>query len=185
MNNEFLEFVKEFEIGIKTFNKTHNITRLKDIKAAAFDSIEILNFLEFKSGIRVADIGSGAGFPALFLAFLKRDCEFYLYEPNYKKAAFLSLMKAKFNLENVFIKPIKVECENDLKCDLITSRAFAKTEMIVTLCNNISNSNTKFILYKGSFVKDELDCLNDFRLHERNNRIFLEFHKKDFKIITN
>lgn len=185
MNNEFLEFVKLYENELNIYNKVHNITRLKDIKAAALDSIEILNFLEFKSGIRVADIGSGAGFPALFLALLKRNCEFYLYEPNYKKAAFLSLVKAKFNLENVCIKPIKVEYEKELKVDLITSRAFAKTSLVVNLCDNLANPNTKFILYKGSFVKDELDCLNVYKLHERNNRIFLEFYKKDFKIVTN
>lgn len=185
MNNEFLAFINSYEDELKKYNKVHNITRLKDIKAAALDSIEILNFVEFKSGINIADIGSGAGFPAIFLAFLKRDCNFYLYEPSYKKSAFLSLIKAKFNLDNMFIKPIKVECEKDLKCDLITSRAFAKTELIVTLCNDITNDNTKFILYKGSFVKDELDCLNEYKLHERNNRIFLEFYKKDFKIITN
>lgn len=185
MNNEFLEFVKLYENELNIYNKVHNITRLKDIKAAALDSIEILNFAKIHEINSIADIGSGAGFPAIFLAFLNPLKSFYLYEPNYKKVAFLSLIKAKFNLENVYVKPIKVECEKELKVDLITSRAFAKTSLVVNLCDNLANPNTKFILYKGSFVKDELDCLNVYKLHEKNKRIFLEFYKKDFKNVTN
>lgn len=184
MNNEFLEFVKEFEKKLKEYNKVHNITRLKDIIKEANDSILVCDFCKFDDNKTIADIGSGAGFPAIFLAFLNPKCNFYLFEPSYKKSAFLFIVKTYFSLNNVNILTKKVECESGIKADIITSRAFAKTDTIVKLCDNISNLDTKFIFYKGSFVKNELDCLNDYELFEYKSRIFLQFFKKNCKYVT-
>ncbi|MBZ7988133.1 16S rRNA (guanine(527)-N(7))-methyltransferase RsmG [Campylobacter canadensis] len=171
------EFIKSYEDLFNKYNKVHNISRFKDIKNQAYDSISILEFVDFKDGSLIADIGSGAGFPAVFLAFVKKDCEFYLFEPNYKKAAFLNLIKINLSLPNIHICAKKVEDESLIKADYITSRAFARADIIIKLCENICKKDCEFIFYKGSFLQNELDKIKNYKIYEKEQRKFLHIYK--------
>ncbi|EAL1222969.1 16S rRNA (guanine(527)-N(7))-methyltransferase RsmG, partial [Campylobacter jejuni] len=66
----FEEKVKIYKELLSKFNRIHNLTHLKNIDENIFDSIKILDFYDFSKAKNIADIGSGAGFPAVFLAFL-------------------------------------------------------------------------------------------------------------------
>lgn len=73
-------FEKRVEIYknlLKKFNQIHNLTHFKNIDENIQDSIEILNFIDLTKAQNIIDIGSGAGFPAIFLSFLL-DSRFYL-----------------------------------------------------------------------------------------------------------
>ena len=69
---------KEFELFaslLLEWNKSHNLTGSKDIKEVFLqiqDSIKPLEFLP-KGFKTVLDIGSGAGFPAIPMAIIKKD----------------------------------------------------------------------------------------------------------------
>lgn len=69
MKKFFLQRVEIYKNLLKKFNQIHNLTQLKNIDENIQDSIEILNFIDLTKAQNIADIGSGAGFPAIFLAF--------------------------------------------------------------------------------------------------------------------
>ncbi len=177
-----LYFDKKFYIAeekyirlLLEYSKTHNITALKDkrdIFENILDSLYVLNFVKFDK-LKVCDIGSGAGFPAIHLALALKDCDFYLYEPIAKKSSFLYLIKAKLKLENVFIKTNRIEQEKELKYDFIISRAVTNTNFLLNLCKNVSKKDTRYLFYKGSSVDDEIAGLKNYEVFNRGERNYL------------
>ncbi|SUW89426.1 methyltransferase GidB [Campylobacter hyointestinalis] len=96
--NDFWDKVDEFELVLKQFNKIHSLTNYNDIKPVVEDSIKPLEFLDI-SPKTVCDVGSGAGFPAIFLSLILQTSEFHLYEPIAKKSSFLAYVKTKLGLK--------------------------------------------------------------------------------------
>src|SRR5579862_4279118 len=58
---------------------------------------------------RLADVGSGAGFPGLPLAMFVRDLEVVLIESNLKKATFLSEIVRELKIDNVAVSRMRAE----------------------------------------------------------------------------
>lgn len=176
-------FEKRVEIYknlLKKFNQIHNLTHFKNIDENIQDSIEILNFIDLTKAKNIIDIGSGAGFPAIFLSFLL-DSRFYLFEPNAKKAAFLRSVKIECELKNLTIFKEKVQNHKaEFKADFITSRALMKAKDLVQICQNLSDENTSFILYKGSEAKKEMQDFKDYQIYENKWRKYCVFTFKNF-----
>ncbi|MBM3216143.1 16S rRNA (guanine(527)-N(7))-methyltransferase RsmG [Candidatus Poribacteria bacterium] len=59
--------------------------------------------------VRVADVGTGAGFPGVPVAILREDAQVVLFEPNAKKVAFLHHAAASMRLGNVQIAQLRLE----------------------------------------------------------------------------
>ncbi|MBZ7936361.1 16S rRNA (guanine(527)-N(7))-methyltransferase RsmG [Campylobacter sp. B0100352/1] len=164
---DFEEKVKIYQENLIKFNKIHNLTQIKNIEENIIDSIKILSFFDFSKVKNIADIGSGAGFPAIFLAFLL-ESNFYLFEPNPKKAAFLRTIKIECELSNLNIYKEKVqENKNNIKADVITSRALMDVKPLIQICKDLSSEKTTFILWKGSEIYKELEGLEN-----KNYQIF-------------
>ncbi|EBF5474836.1 16S rRNA (guanine(527)-N(7))-methyltransferase RsmG, partial [Campylobacter coli] len=155
---------------LNKFNRIHNLTQLKNIDENILDSIEILKYFDFSKAKNIVDIGSGAGFPAIFLAFILPS-NFHLFEPNPKKAAFLRSIKIECNLTNLTVYKEKVEnYKSSFKADIITSRALMDVKPLIKLCLNISDQKTIFILWKGSEIFDEVEGLKDYDIFENGLR---------------
>ncbi|EOC3264555.1 16S rRNA (guanine(527)-N(7))-methyltransferase RsmG [Campylobacter upsaliensis] len=175
----FLQRVEIYKNLLKKFNQIHNLTQLKNIDENIQDSIEILNFIDLTKAQNIIDIGSGAGFPAIFLSFLL-DSRFYLFEPNAKKAAFLRSVKVECELKNLTIFKEKVQNHKaQFKADFITSRALMKAKDLVQICQNLSDENTSFILYKGSEAKKEMQGFKDYQIYENKWRKYCVFTLKN------
>lgn len=175
-------FEKRVEIYknlLKKFNQIHNLTQLKNIDENIQDSIEILNFIDFKNAQNIVDVGSGAGFPAIFLSFLL-DNNFTLFEPNVKKAAFLRSVKIECGLENLTIFKEKVQNHKaKFKADFITSRALMRAKDLIQICQNLSDENTTFVLYKGSEVQKEMQDFKHYQIYENKWRKYCVFTLKN------
>ena len=173
MSDESWQIVAKFDEILKKFNKIHNLTNYKDIKPVALDSIEPIKFLGFEPKVCV-DVGSGAGFPAIFLAMILRECEFHLYEPIAKKSSFLSYVSGYLKLQNITIHSQKLENSKKIKADLITSRALMKTADLIEICQGFYDENTTFLLYKGSNAKFEIEELKcDKQIYCQNERNYV------------
>lgn len=100
----FCQYLEE----LKRWNARVNLTGLtadRDIIIRHFlDSLAILPFLG-EAG-KVADIGSGAGFPGLVLKLARPDLRLTLVESRGKKAAFLDYLVSLWGLEGVEIAPV-------------------------------------------------------------------------------
>ncbi|EAH5977719.1 16S rRNA (guanine(527)-N(7))-methyltransferase RsmG [Campylobacter upsaliensis] len=172
----FLQRVEIYKNLLKKFNQIHNLTQLKNIDENIQDSIEILNFIDLTKAQNIADIGSGAGFPAIFLSFLL-DSRFYLFEPNAKKSAFLRSVKIECELKNLHIIKEKVQNHKaEFKADFITSRALMKAKDLIQICRFLSDENTTFILYKGSEAKKEMQDFKDYQIYENKWRKYCVFN---------
>lgn len=151
---------------LEKFNRIHNLTRFKNIDENIVDSLKILDFKDLSFAKNIVDVGSGAGFPVVFLAFVLK-AEFYLFEPNAKKAAFLRAVKIECELENLHIFKQKIEeCKLEFKAELITSRALMSVNSLMKLCKKLYDEKSIFILWKGSEVYKELENFKDYELYE-------------------
>jgi 16S rRNA (guanine527-N7)-methyltransferase len=99
---EFAPFVSltEYQLGLLeqhyhllcNWNKRLNLTRIRGVREAVqFHYCESLFLGQWlpKGKLRIADVGSGAGFPGIPLAVLRPDCNVDLIESHQRKAAFL------------------------------------------------------------------------------------------------
>jgi 16S rRNA (guanine527-N7)-methyltransferase len=153
----FFYNVQKYKEHLHKWNKVHNLTGAKDtqtLDAFIYDSIFPLSFLPKVDSLM--DIGTGAGFPGMILAFGLPQTEVTLVEPLMKRASFLQFIKADLGLTNVTVVKKRVEDMEPKIFDMITSRAVTDTKMLLKLSENFRDEKTKYLFYKGEKVFDEV-----------------------------
>ncbi len=108
---------------------------------------------------RVADVGSGAGFPGIPLAVFLPDSLFTLLEPSATKAAFLRNAVILANLENVEVEEQRLQ-EVGRRFDLVVFRAFSPLPRALADLKRILEPHGLVIAYKGkrSRIAEELEA---------------------------
>ena len=154
----FFYNVQKYKEHLFRWNKIHNLTGARDettVDDFIFDALFPLSFLPPVNSL--LDIGTGAGFPGMILAFGMPDTEVTLVEPLTKRASFLQFIKADLELENVRVVKKRVQEMESKIFELITSRAVTDTKMLLELSKNFRNEKSKLLFYKGEKVFDELE----------------------------
>jgi len=175
--DDFFYNVQKYKEHLHKWNKIHNLTGAKDsqtIDEFIYDAVFPLSFLPEVSSLM--DIGTGAGFPGMILAFGLPNTHVTLVEPLSKRASFLQFIKADLGLKNVTVVKKRVEQMEPKIFDMITSRAVTETKMLLTLSENFRNADTKFLFYKGEKVYDEIaDGVQNMqhKIIETKNRHYL------------
>ncbi len=173
----FFTLVQKYKEHLHKWNKIHNLTGAKDnntLDEFIYDAIFPVTFLPKVDSLM--DIGTGAGFPGMILAFGLPDTHVTLVEPLMKRASFLQFIKADLELKNVTVVKKRVEQMEAKIFDLITSRAVTDTKMLLELSEHFRDKETKFLFYKGEKVFDEVrDGVKDMqhKIIETNNRHYL------------
>jgi len=153
----FFYNIQKYKEHLHKWNKIHNLTGAKDnqtIDEFIYDAVYPLSFLPKVSTLM--DIGTGAGFPGMILAFGLPDTHVTLVEPLSKRASFLQFIKADLELSNVTVVKKRVELMEPKVFEMITSRAVTETKMLLNLSQNFRDTDTKFLFYKGEKVFDEV-----------------------------
>ena len=176
--DDFFYKVQRYKEHLHKWNKIHNLTGARDeatINAFIYDAIFPLSFLPKIQTLM--DIGTGAGFPGMILAFGLPNTHVTLVEPLTKRASFLQFIKADLGLDNVTIVKKRVENMSPKIFDLITSRAVTQTQLLLDLSQNFRDTHSKLLFYKGEKVFDELDTslLENlaYKIIEKQNRHYL------------
>ena len=181
-NELFYTRCQNFIELLQQWGKVHNLSaelESEKIEKNIIDSVYPLKFVdEFNS---FADIGTGAGYPGLLLAIAKPDVKTYLIEPRAKRVAFLTFIKNSLALKNVEVICNRVENIEDIKTDLITSRAVTNTSLLLDLTAKISDENTSFLFYKGSMLQTELEeaKIKNYKIINVNERNYLYIKGKN------
>ena len=120
------------------------ITAPEDVEMRHFlDSLSVLLAVPLTPGLRVIDVGTGAGFPGLPLRLLCPFIELTLLEATAKKTAFLEHIVSRLKLNNVRILTARAEeagqdAATREKFDLVLARAVAQmpvlAEYLLPLC---------------------------------------------------
>ena len=125
------------------------------------DSLQILPLIGPISGpLRILDIGSGGGFPAIPLAIALQDVDFsmHLIESNTRKCAFLRATAREFDLP-ITVHTARIEAvppEIVGVVDLFTSRALAPLPLLLTYIHRFWSPQSRAILHKGRENGEEL-----------------------------
>lgn len=142
------------------------------------DSAKLFDFID-KDDI-VVDIGSGGGFPSVVLSIMGIK-EIIAVESDSRKAAFL-LQASKISPNKISILNKRVE-DIELKCDILTSRAFASVSGILEMCKGIY-VRKKLLLLKGEKAQTEIDeALKkwDFEYHINNGVVEINYDNSNCK----
>ena len=109
------------------------------------------------------DMGSGAGFPGIPVAIIKRGLEVTLIESIHKKAFFLQEAVKALELKNVQILCERVESlavSNDTdKYDVITARAINRLAILWRWSKPLLKANGCLLAQKGGEIQPEIDEL--------------------------
>jgi 16S rRNA (guanine527-N7)-methyltransferase len=121
------------------------------------DSLQLLPLMP-RGTTKVADLGSGGGFPAIPLA-IASGAEFHLYESIGKKAAFLR-EAARITGCKVTVHPQRLEelakATEVPKVDLVTARALASLDALLPLAEPFLKTGAKALFHKGQDCDHEL-----------------------------
>jgi 16S rRNA (guanine527-N7)-methyltransferase len=123
------------------------------------DPVEILRFHFGESlygigaGIvgngRLADVGSGAGFPGVALALANPKLQVSLIEPNLKKSVFLSEVKRELRVSNVEVLRLRMEEFVGSSLDYVTARAVGQFEDFLEFSRRVLTPSGKAVLWVG------------------------------------
>lgn len=125
------------------------------------DSLQLLPlFPDSKASIRILDIGSGGGFPAIPLAIALKGTDFsmQLIESNSRKCAFLRTAARDFDLP-VTVHTARIEelsPEVIGKIDIFTSRALAPMPLLLSYIHRFWQNDSVALLHKGREFGEEL-----------------------------
>lgn len=170
----FFYNVQKYKEHLFKWNKIHNLTGAKDevtLNAFIYDAIYPLSFIPKVKTLM--DIGTGAGFPGMILAFGLPETEVTLVEPLTKRASFLQFIKADLGLKNVTVVKKRVEEMEPKIFEMITSRAVTDTKMLLKLSENFRDKNSKLLFYKGEKVFDEVQEIQNHKIIETKKRHYL------------
>ena len=108
-------------------------------------------------GLRVADVGSGAGLPGLPLAILRPDLEIVLIESLLRRANFLELAVEELGLgDRVTVVRSRSEDWRET-VDVVTCRAVAPLSKLLAWTKHLWLPDGQLVALKGSSVVKEID----------------------------
>ena len=147
---------------LKKWSRTYNLTALKtdeDIVIKHFlDSLLYLKAIP-PGPIKLADAGTGAGFPGLPIKIIRPEIEVTLVEPARKKTAFLRHMIRLIQLNNISVSEQRLENmgqDHYENYDIIVTRATFSIKEFRSIACPFVRKKGSLIVNKGPKVSDEL-----------------------------
>ncbi len=149
------------------WNKKTNLTSIEkpeDIVIAHFlDSLAFLKAFTLKEE-KIADIGTGAGFPGIPLKIYLGSTTLTLIESSSKKASFLHHIIGLLGLNNVKIVNNRIEeldplSDPSIMSDIVVARAFARLDKLVKSSLPILRPGGRIIAGKGWDIDNEISRL--------------------------
>lgn len=136
---------------LSKWNKSYNLTAIGErrdmIVRHLLDSLAVRPFLE---GVRIIDVGTGAGFPGLPLAIIEPNRTFTLLDSNGKKVRFVAHAARTLGLTNV--EPVHARAETHRPTaafDTVVTRAFAPLPELLEKVSGLCGSTTRVLAMKG------------------------------------
>jgi 16S rRNA (guanine527-N7)-methyltransferase len=101
---------------------------------------------------RLADVGSGAGFPAVPIRMVSAGLSVILIESNQKKATFLMEVVRALGLENIDVRRSRMDrvSLNEEEIDFISARALGIDDDFLSWAHNSLNLGGSVVLWLGT-----------------------------------
>ena len=153
-----------FSREVIDYNKKFNLiskSTVNDIwDRHILDSAQLVKFIDFKDGLTLSDLGTGAGFPGIVIAIFNKNPSFHvkLYDKSKVKTKFLTALCKKLNIRaEIYDGDYNL---HRITSNYIVSRAFKKLEEHIRISREIVKVSHKLIILKGKRADEEIKKLN-------------------------
>lgn len=154
----------EYLVLLNKWNTVHNLTSVRDIHQQVIthllDALVIVPHL-YKADT-LADIGSGAGLPAVVLAIMCPEMQIYAVESVGKKSAFIRRAATHLGLSRLNSITARAEKWQCRPLDIVISRALASTERFIELTKHLGDVHTRWLIMKAR--KSESFAISGFEI---------------------
>ena len=168
----YRKFYKYAELLVET-NEKINLTAITDPEGIAqkhfLDSVLPLKMADFPDNCRLADVGTGAGFPGVPIKLMRPDIDLTLIDSLLKRVNFLNMLCNELKIE---AKCLHIRAEDagkgDLKesFDVVTARAVSRLDRLAGYCLPLVKIGGIMAALKGG------ECSEEIRLAEEQIRAF-------------
>jgi 16S rRNA (guanine527-N7)-methyltransferase len=149
-----LQLLDELLVWNRSYNLTAITARDAMIRGHLLDSLSVHGEL---AGNRIADVGTGAGFPGLPLALASPQRAFTLIDSVAKKIRFVTHAARKLQLANVTPLQARVETLTPPDCfDTVIARAYAALPDLLASVAGLCGPATRVLALKGRYPADEI-----------------------------
>ena len=164
LNDEQIKKYFEYMTLLLDWNEKINltaITEMDDVILKHFiDSMTIFKYIENVESI--IDVGTGAGFPGIPIAIMKKDVKITLLDSLNKRINFLNEVCSELKINNVEtihgrVEEIGKNKEHREKYDIAVSRAVANMSTLSEYLIPLVKIGGKCICMKGSEIEQELE----------------------------
>ncbi|HEV7432607.1 MAG TPA: 16S rRNA (guanine(527)-N(7))-methyltransferase RsmG [Steroidobacteraceae bacterium] len=157
MASKLLRLLDELEQWNRAFNLTGIGTRSNMVATHLLDSLAVSGDL---AGGRIADLGTGAGFPGLPLAIVHPQRQFTLIDATAKKVRFVAHAARALGLANVEAVQARAESMHPAQVfDTVLARAVAPLPKLAGLARSLSRPGTRLLALKGKRPTAELAAI--------------------------
>ncbi|MFC0210931.1 16S rRNA (guanine(527)-N(7))-methyltransferase RsmG [Paenibacillus chartarius] len=158
----------QFDIYYRTlveWNEKMNLTGITDREQVYlkhfYDSLSLAFFLPMEEVSRLADIGSGAGFPGIPLKIVYPHLKLTIVDSLQKRIHFLEHLSSELGLTDAAFIHGRAEDIARLpdhrdQYDLVTARAVARLAVLNEFCLPFVKTNGLFVAMKGASGEEEL-----------------------------
>ena len=158
-DDQFYKF-ERYTLLLQQWNEKINLTSITE-KEEIYEKhfLDCLLAMPDKLSGKVADVGSGAGFPGLVWKIAKPELEMVLIEPTGKRCTFLEEVIKKLHLENITVVNQRAEDyvkDHREEFNYVTARAVANLPVLLELCMPLVQVGGEMIAMKGSNAEEEL-----------------------------
>jgi 16S rRNA (guanine527-N7)-methyltransferase len=155
---------------IQKWTQVYNLTAVRDpvemLTHHLLDSLAVVNPLLLqlrgpqmrRTGLRLLDVGSGAGLPGIVIAICCPDITVHCVDTVAKKAAFIQQVAVSLKLPNLRGIHARVEALTDTY-DVISSRAFASLENFTLWSQQVLSDRGVWMAMKGKHPAEEMAAL--------------------------
>jgi len=152
-----LRLVDELEAANAQFNLTAIRDRWGMLRKHVLDSLTLQPYLR---GVRVADIGTGAGFPGLPLAIVNPSRRFTLVEATGKKARFVEQTVLRLGVGNVQVEHARAENYRPFELfDTVVARALSSLADFAAYAGHLCAPGGRLLAMKGKRPDEEISAL--------------------------
>lgn len=200
INQDLAEKLEIYGRLLKEWNDKINLTAIKDDEGIAvkhfLDCLLVSKVADFKDGMKVIDVGTGAGFPGLVIAAAYPNVNVTLLDSTGKKLKAVENMAEEMGVKNVKIVHSRAEdagkkAEYRQQFDFSTARAVAELRVLLEYTLPFVKVGGSFLSLKGATAKEEIDgagsslktlggkidSINDFTLPGGDKRAIIKVKK--------
>jgi 16S rRNA (guanine527-N7)-methyltransferase len=152
-----VKLVDELELANAAFNLTAIRDRPGMLRKHILDSLSLQSYLR---GRRIADIGTGAGFPGLPLAIVNPQRGFTLVDATGKKARFVEQTALRIGCRNVRVEHARAENYRPFELfDTVMARALSSLADFAAYAGHLCAPDGRLLAMKGKRPDDEISSL--------------------------